>query len=181
MIKNGNQWALVFDGKEFNSEDKMWNKYSEATKWSDFKIIIPALFLFFHGLELLSKCFLFLADNTYINTLDLNHNLEDLYNKVKENYKNNSELVNIIKKYSYLNQDTPSIIQDFIKINPKIKDIQDFYQSLRYPSTKQLQTAYNYGPMKYKEKEGLPFAQELKGDIGTLLIQSIKIYRAKQS
>src|SRR3989344_4796495 len=179
IIDTGNQWAPALNN---DNEDEMWDQYFKVTKWSDFQTIIPTLFLFFHGLELLCKCLIFLADKDgyNINNLNLNHDLKELYNKVEKIYGNNSELVNILKRYSHLNQDTPSIIQDFIKRNPEIKDIQGFYQSLRYPSTRQLQTAYNYLPMKYKEKEGLPFAQELKNDIDTLLIQSTKIYRTKK-
>lgn len=173
-IKTGNQWIADFD-----DEDKMWDKYFEVTKWSDFQTIIPTLFLFFHGLELLCKGLIFLANEDVINNLNLNHNIEELCYKVEKTYVGNPELVNTLKKYSHLNQNTPYIIQNFINKNQGINNIQTFYQSLRYPSATQLKTTYNYFPIKYKEKEGLLFAKELESDIATLLTQSIEIYKTK--
>lgn len=174
MVENGNPWM---PNLEIENEDELWNEYFKVTKWSDFEIIIPTLFLFFHGLELLNKGLLFLADEN----MKLNHNIKELFDAVEKKYSSNSELINTLRKYCDLSSATPSIIRNFTTNNTEITDIQSLYQSLRYPSGKQLQTAYKYITMKYKEKEAIPFAQELIDDINTLLTQAVKIYRAKKS
>jgi hypothetical protein len=175
MVATGNPWMPAI---EIDNKEDMWEEYFKITKWSDFEVIIPTLFLFFHGLELLTKGLLFLANNNNINNFNLDHKLSVLYNAVEKDYCNNSELVSTLKKYSYLINTTPAIIHDFINYNKEIKDIDGLYESLRYPSNKQSQTAFKYTSMKYKEKEGLPFAQELIKDIDFLLRQSVKIHRA---
>lgn len=51
--KQGNKTTLLL--KDGLISDEAWSKYDELTKWNDTNIVIPVLFNFFHGSELILK------------------------------------------------------------------------------------------------------------------------------
>lgn len=52
-INSGNKWAIT--GKADATEEEMHDRFRKATEWSDFSILIPLLYNFYHGIELLMK------------------------------------------------------------------------------------------------------------------------------
>jgi len=174
IIDTGNKHVITGDTND------TWSNYEENTKWSDFNTIIPTMFLFFHGLELLCKSLLLIAKSENTSNIKLDHDLKELFNEVKKLYNDNDELVKTLEKYSNPKKRKSNIIQNFLNENPGINDVQSLYYSFRYPSTKQLKTAYNYFPMKYRGKDGLVFIKELKNDIDLLITKSKEIYNAKE-
>ena len=55
-IESGNKFMLISD------EEISEKEYFKATEWSDSNVIIPVLFSFYHGVELLLKGLLMMAD-----------------------------------------------------------------------------------------------------------------------
>ena len=54
MVNKGNPHVVTSIGGKHEPES-IWKDYCEQTKWSDFNIIFPALFIFYHGIELMIK------------------------------------------------------------------------------------------------------------------------------
>lgn len=163
----------------FYSGDKLKEgEYSEVTKWSDFNVMIPSLLLLLHGIELSLKGLLLLHPETNKDNFDKDHNIENLFSSFKEKYKKEKKIISLFKKYVHGNsKETPKVLKLLISNNPEINNTKNLYEALRYPSNKDLKTKYNYSPIKYKEEEGLSFAQELKRDIGNIRIEMVRIYR----
>lgn len=64
------------------SYDESWENYDKKTRWNDFKIGVPLLFNYYHGLELLMKGLLQETNNLpQKNT----HKLSDYYELIKTN------------------------------------------------------------------------------------------------
>lgn len=174
LVASGNQ-HVVF-GDYGTSEN-----YSEITKWSDFNVLIPTLFIFYHGVELVLKGLLLIAKASSEEKIEANHNLEKLLSDIIEKYSEQDELIKILKKYIHCNsKDTPELIAKLIETNDELKNIEDLYHALRYPSNKVLENAFNYSESKYKEKEGLKFAKDLIQDINRIRRITVSIYRNKQ-
>ena len=62
-IEQGNVFVVIKDHKISEKE------LTEETKWSDFKIMVPILYNFYHGLELLMKGFLILIKDYNLEKL----------------------------------------------------------------------------------------------------------------
>ena len=58
IVKQGNVWGVE---APYNISEE---EFREMTKWSDFRIAVPLLFNFYHGVELLLKGFL-IAKNEF--------------------------------------------------------------------------------------------------------------------
>ena len=77
LVENDNR-QVVISNFEITEE-----YYNEQTKYSDFNIIIPILFNYYHGLELIIKAAL-----EQVGKLEKDiHNIEDLIKKLKKNIK----------------------------------------------------------------------------------------------
>lgn len=164
-IKQGNLWILT-DENEISQKD-----YDEKTKWSDFNIIIPMLFNFYHGVELLFKGFLAFKIN-----LKSTHKITELFNQFKNNYDENSNISDILKKYIEISNNTmPEILRLTLENNNKTVD--NLYEFLRYPTTKDITKMNNYFNLKYKDRSGIDFFKNLKNDVDVLIKESVKLYR----
>ena len=166
MINSGNQ-HVIFDNPDITK------KYDELTKWSDFNVILPMLFLFYHGIETLFKGLIFLKDPNNNSIKKLQHNLKELFNETKINYPELS-FMKSLEKYLCYNKQTPLILKEFIDSNDDIKNMDDLYFVLRYPTNKSKKVNYDYINLKYKGRDGLPFAQELKELIKNICLQTVK-------
>jgi len=125
-IKQGNIWVVLGDKK--NTEKIYINK----TKWSDFNIIIPILFNFYHGLELLMKGLLSLIDNYELKN---SHDIKEILEDFRYNYIKNMEIINILNKYIDSNS-MPKIFSECLKENNI--SINKFYIFLKYPTDKNI-------------------------------------------
>jgi hypothetical protein len=167
-IKQGNTWTVLNDKK---ITEKI---YYDKTKWSDFNIVIPVLFNFYHGLELLMKGLLSLIDNYELqNSHDIKKILKDLQSNIK-----NVEIINILNKYIDSNS-MPKIFSECLKENNI--SINKFYIFLKYPTDKNISKMYNYFKLKYNEEEGLSLFKGIVDDIDFLMPKVVKIYREKES
>lgn len=148
-------------------------EYSNTTKWSDFNVSVPALFLFFHWIELILKWLLLKFWKQFNGNHKLTEHLDEL-NQLSCNHV----LLKIFSKYIYYhNDDNHDLLHNLLKTN-NLKDFDDLYIFLRYPYSYKHSQIYNYLPIKYKETEFLNFSNDIIKDINIILEESIKIYRS---
>jgi hypothetical protein len=146
-------------------------QYDEKTKWSDHALILPLLFNFYHGLEVLLKGFL----STRGLPLEKSHKLSELLKKFKDEYPT-SNLIPFFEKYieqAYL----PSILSDFC--NSSNITIDEYYQALKYGEATSGRQ-YQHLPLKYKDKEGVSFFSDLKNDIELIRKESVNLEKQMQ-
>lgn len=168
-IKQGNTWVVLGD-KEITEKI-----YINKTKWSDFNIIIPILFNFYHGLELLMKGLLSLIDNYELKN---SHDIKEILEDFRSNYIKNMEIINILNKYIDSNS-MPKIFSECLKENNI--SINKFYIFLKYPTDKNISRMYNYFKLKYNEEEVLSLFKGIIDDIDFLISKVVKVYREKES
>lgn len=163
-IKQGNLWMITGEN-EISLQD-----YDEKTKWSDFNIIIPTLFNFYHGIELLLKGFLILKIN-----LKFDHKITNLFGAFKDQYIESDNISDILKKYiDSQDSSMPEILKSSIQNNDKTID--DLYEFLRYPASKNIMKIHNYFDLKYKDIDGVNFFSNLKNDTDLLIKKSVQLY-----
>lgn len=172
-IKNGNQ-HMISHSWTYDANNKVtytrWfseNSYEEATKWSDFNILVPTLFLFYHWIELILKGLLILQWKEFL----ANHKLSVLFSDIQN--EKNSQITEILNKYLVSNN-MVNLMKEFLANNNQTID--EFYIILRYPSSKDLEKIYHYTQLKYLEGELLPFVIQAKSDIDELLYQVVRQY-----
>lgn len=149
-ISNGNRHIVTSD-KDITQDD-----YEQKTKWSDFRIIIPILFNFYHGLELVLKGILLLNKD-----IKSDHNLIALFDEVKTDIRYPKNIVDILEKYINVNKIHP-MLETFIKENDI--NINDLYMFLRYPLDKKFEKNISYFKLKYKEGLALPYFSDIIKD-----------------
>jgi hypothetical protein len=151
--------------------DDIREHYREITKWSDFRIFIPVLFNFFHGIELLLKG----ANYKLVLTQkQQHHKLSFLYSEFKTNYPDMIKIAVILEKYIFPNQLNCKILNDFYQLNG-INDSSRFYESFKYPADKSLDKIFNYMELKNLKDEGINFFKQIIMDIEILRSESEKI------
>lgn len=152
-IDQGNEW-IVSSEKEISFES-----YADKTSWSDHQVIIPILFIFYHGLELFLKALLQFDPHF---ELKAKHSIEGLSSRfIKDNPKEKG-LCNFFKKYTHMDQ-LPKILRDFLSDNNLT--INQLYEALRYPTDPSFATIRSYLSVKYKGEEGIEFFKILLCDI----------------
>ena len=147
-IVNGN--IDIYFG--FPRED-IHEHYSNITKSSDFRIFIPTLFNFFHGIELLLK-----GANYKINVPNSkpNHKLAKLLTDFQNNYPNATELYAILHKYIYPDCVNCKILFNFYSSN-NITDSSKFIEFLKYPYSQNFTTDFNHSKLKNLGHDGIVF------------------------
>jgi len=145
--------------------------YRQITKWSDFRVFVPILFNFFHGIELLLK-----GSNYKIGlpAKNPNHNLADNYKQFIENYPNAIIITAIFKKYIFPTTKTCKILRDFFDQN-NIPNSSKLFEIFRYPTDKNFQISFNYKDLRNRGELGLDFFNQIIKDIETLRIESEKL------
>lgn len=172
MINHGNQSVVILNCSDDDIEDTDINQlFSEKTQYSDFNIMVPLLFNLYHGLELYLKGSLLLSENMP----PINHNSISLLEDLEKNY--DRETACVLKRYIKL--PTPiSFIKAYCEIN-EIKESNQFYLSLRYPSDKQLKTLTVYYQLGHHEKHIIDELQQIKADIEWLIKVSVIKHKEK--
>ena len=151
----------------FGSKETI-DKYDEITKWSDFRVIVPTLFLFYHGLELQLKGLL-----AFHNKVEGIHSLEKLLLLVREMEGLPVEVIAIAERHIDIKNINP-FIQSFIKTNGI--SIDDLYMALRYPTDKKDSREFSYFDLKYKEGKIIPYIESLITDCKKLNEETGKYY-----
>ena len=138
--------------------------YAEATKWSDHNLVIPLLFNFYHGLEVILKGYIHANESGAIHS----HKLSELLITFKS-YHPCSPLYALFEKY-IIQTKLPAILAEFCSTSSITID--EYYQALKYPeSTRGNQ--YHHHPLKNREAEGANFFAELRDDIERIRIESV--------
>jgi len=167
-IKQGNVFVVIKD-HEISEKELI-----EETRWSDFNIIVPIFYNFYHGLELLMKGSLILIkDYNFKKT----HDIKKLLNDFCTNYKKDIKIIKILNKYADINL-MPKILSKFLKEN-KI-NVNKFYIFLRYPFDKRNEKKFSYYQLHGNEEEGLNLFKEMVSDIDILIPKLVKLYREKE-
>lgn len=152
-----------------SKKDITWDQYDQATKWSDHRLVIPVLFDFYHGIEVILKGFLVAASTSPQTT----HKLSELVLMFEKHFPTQA-ISATIKKYIFQDQ-LPEVLSSFC-ITSKIT-IDDYYQALKYPQSTS-GDVYNHCQLKYREEEGVKFFEDLLKDIGEVIIEIVALGRS---
>ncbi len=145
--------------------------YSEETKWSDFRVMIPTLFLFFHGIELLLKganCKIALPNKKP------NHDLSSFFQDFKKNYPSAIELTKLLDKYIHPNKNNCPLLFNFYNSN-NLKDSSKFYNLLKYPYSEMLDQYYQHKEIRFLGSVGVPLYNDILNDINFIRIEVAKL------
>ena len=164
-VKSGNQQFLITRPIE-NYEQR----YKELTNWSDFRIVIPTLFSFFHGIELELKALNYLVKPPK----KVNHDLCALHKEFNGNYPDKTVLNDVFAKYIYPSKENCKVLYDFYSLND-FKDSSQFYEVFKYPYKIDLKTEFDYSALKSIQKRPLGFFKEIIADIDTIQTERNKI------
>jgi len=176
MESSGNPHMTLMDHDDKRNIEE---RYDEITKWSDFKVILPTLFLFYHGIETLFKGLLFLKKPTSNLIIKYKHDLKKLFNETRKNYPEIS-FMKKLEPYLIYSHETPLILTNFINSNKGLNNVNDLYLALRYPIDNAKEINYDYFKLKYTEQVGASFAGKLKVLIEEIRKETVKIYREKR-
>lgn len=143
--------------------------YNEQTKYSDFNIIIPILFNYYHGLELIIKAAL-----EQIGKLEKDrHNIENLIKKLKEEYKEDESFIN------YVVEKIDKPIQIVTKFQTDNNQINGFsvYEALRYPDNKSENKLINYESLLHNGDTIVDDCRGIIQNIENIKIATVRKYR----
>ena len=180
MVKNTLEMAII--GK--NPPAIISNTYiteqafNAKTKYCDYRIIYPLLFLFYHWMELVLKGFLLVLvkENPETKKPDTekiaHHNIIELLKQFKENYPNEKDIISFFEKYIEENN-MPSFLKDFFNKNKL--SVKNYYTFFRYPLNRYFDLTCDYSSIKYTGKKGIIFFKELLEDIDRCLTPIIKL------
>ena len=145
--------------------------YRQMTKWSDFRIFVPTLFNFFHGIELILK-----GANYKIALPSSNpdHKLSALLANFKTNYPNAVELISIFEKYIFPNSTECMTLSTFYVSN-RIADSSRFYEVFKYPYSKDFKFDFDYGDLRNLDANGVNFFKQIIIDIQIIRTESEKL------
>lgn len=156
IIRGRNKYILTSD-REIDL-----NEFLRKTKWNDVNMVIPLLFNFYHGVELMLKGFILLSEGSGTK---LDHHISELYQKFKKHYPNQEELVTLFGRYVDKSL-MPQLLCGFLNQNKL--SVNRFYESLRYPFNNNLSQEYQHFVLKYQGPEGLQFYRSLKADVNKM-------------
>lgn len=168
-IRSGNTGLLVdapMDVKEASY------KYNKITKWSDFNIILPILFNFFHAIELNLKGLLFLTSNSekYIKRT---HRLTYLLKEFTLCYESESELTNLFNYYINPDNSCP-LLHNFYSDN-SIDNSSKFFEIYKYPKDGNFDQSYRFNLLKRQGRYSIGFMEKLIGDVKIIQKETRKI------
>lgn len=142
--------------------------FNEKTKYCDYSIIYPLLFLFYHWIELILKGFLLVLVEEDPETKKpdtkkiAHHNIIKLLKEFKENYSNEKDIINFFEKYTKKNK-MPFFLKVFFDENKL--SVKNYYNFFRYPLDKNFNITCDYNSITHTGKKGLIFFRELLKDI----------------
>jgi len=150
------------------------------TKYCDYRIIYPLLFLFYHWMELVLKGFLLalVKENPETKKPDIkkiaHHNIIKLLKQFKENYPKEKDIINFFEKYTIKNN-MPSFLKVFFDKNKL--SVKNYYNFFRYPLDKNFDITCDYSSIKYTNEKGLTFFKDLLKDINRYKKHIVKLGR----
>ncbi|HEX2238775.1 MAG TPA: hypothetical protein VHJ19_10720 [Gammaproteobacteria bacterium] len=162
IIAGGNEFGHVADD-EIDREQLI-----SETAWSDIRIIIPLLFDFYHGVEILLKGFLICKDKLR----DKNHKLSELLTTFDSAYSNH-KIGRLLSPYIINEQLLEPLASFCAKSNISIDE---YYQALKYPESMS-GSAYRHTLLMYQDEAGLDFFRRLVGDVKQLQREEVALGR----
>ena len=163
------------------SDTFITEKYlNEKTKYCDYSIIYPLLFLFYHWIELILKGFLLVLVEEDPETKKpdtkkiAHHNIIKLLKQFKENYSNEKDIINFIEKYTIKNN-MPPFLKDFFDKNEL--SIKNYYKFFKYPLDTDFNIICDYSSITHTDKKGLTFFEDLLKDINRCQPLIVKLGR----
>jgi len=157
MIKSGNPGMSIIP---FEPVKTRFERHEEAEQWDDINVAIPALFNFYHGVELTLKGMLDSIDELteeYKNE----HKLTLLLNQLKLNSELNFKFEELILKYA----GTENQFKNLFNSNQITGN--QFYEIFKYPETKKGKQ-YNYNTITHQGEISLAMFKELLDDINKI-------------
>jgi len=154
--------------------------FDDKTKYCDYRIIYPMLFLFYHWIELILKGFLLVLVEEDPETKKpdtkkiAHHNIIKLLKQFKENYSNEKDIINFIEKYTIKNN-MPSFLKDFFDKNKL--SVKNYYTFFKYPLDKYFNLTCDYSTIIHTDKKGVIFFRELLKDINECRKPIVKLGR----
>jgi hypothetical protein len=167
MIASENQWVVVSESPVDDDE------YNLRTRWSDFNTMLPALFLFFHGSELLCKGALQLVGRQVPAT----HDLPSILASIQEHHGLDA-MGKILSKYLALGPDTPEFLAQYMSSLGKDTSFTTLYESLRYPSSR-MKVAFDHSWLRHNSNLVLHDLRVMESDVHAVL--SICVRQSKLS
>jgi hypothetical protein len=167
-VSQGNIHMLTYD--DYITEEL----YNEKTRWSDFRIIEPTLFNFYHGLELIMKGLLLLVSVASVESI---HGLNGFLEKTKLRNEIPTTIKEVLEKHI-----SPGAINSFLSdfLNENNLSVDQLYDALRYPFDKQFQNVRKYWKLHYKEEKSLEYFTQIVADITRLSREVVKFYRDQE-
>lgn len=160
-VRQGNKFILVFDGADFS-----WEEYASQTRWSDSNLVVPLLFDFYHGVEVILKGFL--ASKGKLEKK--NHKLSDLLRAFNELFPGH-RFSTLLSRYIVTDQ-LPEPLASFC-LHSSIS-IDDYYQALKYPESI-YGAIFRHTPLKYRSDAGLSFFNDLVNDIKEIRREAVAL------
>lgn len=166
-IKQGNKYIVVLDGTATQKE------FNEEIKWSDMNLVIPLLFNFYHGVEVILKGFLLSQEKE----LEKIHKLSGLLNDFNILFPNH-RLGGLLSRY-IITEQLPEPLASFCSASSI--SIDNYYEALKYPEGKngvrQNGNIYKFSPLMYQGEDGLIFFSALAHDISDIRLETIALAR----
>jgi hypothetical protein len=159
LAKSGNSNYLRTKFDENISQEESNLALKEKTKWSDYNVIQPILFNFYHSLELLMKGIIISKYGNYINN---RHNLEKLFSIISEIGLNSPVMIEKLEKYCLNKKNDYCPISRFLKTNNETPS--NFFHYLKYPADLKSKT-FKYFDLRHLNQEGIEMAKEIILDI----------------
>ncbi len=144
--------------------------YHTATAWSDFRIGVPILFNFLHGIEVTLKGFLHLAGNPPKQ----NHGLTKLCSDFSAHF-NGSDIATISAHY-ILSTDPNLPLSKFFAENNL--SIDRWHEALRYPETKG-GDSFTHMPLMYSGLGGVEFWSSIEEAARQIRLSAVALAEAQ--
>ena len=158
LAKTGNAWVLISDGPITDPA------YQEATRWSDHQIGVAVLFNFYHGIELMLKGFIGLAQK-----VPRHHCITQLLTSFEEMHSHTHVGALIASYTSGLDVESP--LGRFFATN--CTDVNNWYQALKYPESKD--KSINHLELQYGSSDTIGFWQALAQAAHEIRVASVNL------
>lgn len=162
-IQQNNKLTVVSD-KEISLEE-----HSSQTKWSDHNLIVPLLFYFYHGAEVILKGFLI----SKAALKNKNHKLSDLLGEFNRLFPDH--ILGVLLSRYIVQARLPEPLASFCLESSL--SIDEYYQALKYPESTHGKV-YRHTPLKYRSDAGVPFFNALISDIKQIRQVAVALGRA---
>lgn len=169
MIATKNPWVVV-------TETPLdFEEYDRQTRWSDFNTMLPSLFLFFHGSELLCKGVLLQTGREIPATHDLPTILALIHDDLGL-----KDIKTILYKYLVSQPNTPSFLARYMSQFDSETLSGTLYESLRYPSTRK-GAVFDHSWLRHNTHQILDDLRVIDSDIHLVLSICARRWRCSLS